>query len=85
MYIFSILYFQIYVSSLWYKIRNDSVEQVKEFRYLGSLTEDNRPTKEIMRRIALAKQAFEKKRSILMNKNLGNKLGRVLLKRISGV
>lgn len=53
------------------KIRDESVEQVKEFYYLGSLfTVDSRSTKEVKRRIALAKQIFKKKRSLLINNNL---------------
>jgi len=41
------------------KIRDESVEQVEEFCYLGNLiTGGNRSTKEVKRRIALAEQAF---------------------------
>lgn len=53
------------------KIRDESVEQVKAFSYLGSLfTVDSRSTKEVKRRIVLAKQIFMKKRSLLINNNL---------------
>ncbi|KAI5755057.1 hypothetical protein M8J77_013699 [Diaphorina citri] len=53
------------------KIENEPIQQVKEFCYLGSLiSQDNKSTREIRRRIVLAKQAFEKKKTILTNKNL---------------
>uniref|UniRef100_A0A2S2R187 Reverse transcriptase domain-containing protein n=1 Tax=Sipha flava TaxID=143950 RepID=A0A2S2R187_9HEMI len=52
-------------------ISNESIEQVKKCCYLGSLiTEDNRSTKEIKRRIASAIQAYEKKRFLLTYENL---------------
>ena len=52
-------------------IKNEKIQQVQEFCYLGSLiTQDNRSNKEIRRRITLAKQAFEKKKNLLSNKNL---------------
>lgn len=45
------------------KLKNDRIEQVQEFCYLGSLiTQENKSKKEIGRRIALAKHAFEKKK-----------------------
>jgi len=54
------------------KLKNDRIEQVQEFCYLGSLiTQENKSKEEIRRRIALAKHAFEKKKTLLTNKNLG--------------
>lgn len=50
---------------------NNEQLQVNEFCYLGSLiTDDNKSTNEIRRQIVLAKQAFEKKRTLLTNKHL---------------
>ncbi|KAL4148794.1 hypothetical protein QTP88_002949 [Uroleucon formosanum] len=52
-------------------LNNEQLQQVKEFCYLGRLiTDDNKSTKEIRRRITLAKHAFEKKRTLLTNKHL---------------
>ncbi|KAF0748902.1 Reverse transcriptase domain-containing protein [Aphis craccivora] len=43
--------------------KNQNLQQVNEFCYLGSLiTDDNKSTKEKRRRIKLAKHAFEKKK-----------------------
>lgn len=57
---FYLIKYKISTSNI--KIRNELVEQVKEFYYLGSLImEDNRSAKEVGRRIVLAKQAFEKR------------------------
>ena len=45
------------------------VEQVQQFKYLGALiTEDGRCTKEIKCRIAMAKQAFTRRKKILCSK-----------------
>lgn len=45
------------------KIRDEPIEQIKKFCYLGGLIiEDSISTKEDKRSIALAKQIFEKKR-----------------------
>lgn len=53
------------------KIKDETVDQVKQFFYSGSLiTTNNRSTKEINRRIAIAKQTFEIKSLLLINKNL---------------
>uniref|UniRef100_A0A8D9DT62 Craniofacial development protein 2 n=1 Tax=Cacopsylla melanoneura TaxID=428564 RepID=A0A8D9DT62_9HEMI len=53
------------------KLKNERIEHVQEFCYLGSLiTYENKSKKEIRRRIALAKQAFERKKALLTNKNL---------------
>ena len=53
------------------KLGNKRIKQVKQFCYLGSLiTENNRSTNEIKRRIAPAKQAFNSKRGLLTNKHI---------------
>jgi len=46
------------------------MEQVKKFCYLGSEITDNRSTEEIKRRIALAKQAFQKMKELLTSKHI---------------
>jgi hypothetical protein len=54
-------------------IEGKKVEQVKSFKYLGStLTEDGRCEKEVKIRIALAKEAFSK-RKVLLTKALGKR------------
>src|SRR5215510_3849187 len=51
------------------EIGQHKVEQVKHFKYLGSvMTEDGRCIKEIKSRIGLGKQAFEKRKKILCSK-----------------
>lgn len=52
------------------RISCEPIHQVNEFCYLGSLITVNKSTKEIRRRIAQSKQAFEKKKTLLTNKNL---------------
>lgn len=53
------------------QLGNTSIEQVKEFCYLGSvITHDNRTSIDIKKRITLAKQAFMKKYSLLTSKHL---------------
>uniref|UniRef100_A0A8D8RMY9 Craniofacial development protein 2 n=1 Tax=Cacopsylla melanoneura TaxID=428564 RepID=A0A8D8RMY9_9HEMI len=53
------------------RLKSEIIDQVKEFSYLGSLvTEDNKSTKDIRKRIGMAKQAFEKKKALLSNNNL---------------
>jgi len=52
-------------------LNNEQLQQVNEFCFLGSLiTDDNKSTKEIRRRITLAKHALEKKKTLLINKHL---------------
>ena len=47
-------------------INGDEIEQVKQFRYLGSvLTEDGRCEQEIRTRIAKAKAAFIERKTLL--------------------
>jgi len=56
------------------KVNRCSLEQVMEFRYLGSLTaEDNRCHAEIRSRIKMAKNAFIKKQELVKN-SLSNNL-----------
>lgn len=63
------------------KLKNETIEQVQEFCYLGSLiTQENNSKKEIRRRIALAKHAFEKKRTLLTNKNLSIRIRKKLIR-----
>ena len=61
------------------KIDQKQLENVKCFKYLGSmLTDDGRCTCEIKSRIAMARAAFNKKKNIFTNKldlNLRKKLG----------
>ena len=53
------------------KIRDNTIKQVSAFNYLGStITDDSRSTREIKRRIALAKSAFSKLEKILRNRTL---------------
>lgn len=52
------------------RISCEPIHQVNEFCYLGSLITVIKSTKEIRRRIAQSKQAFEKKKTLLTNKNL---------------
>ena len=49
----------------------EELEQIEHFNYLGSeLTTDGRSTKDIRKRIVLAKQAFNNMKSILANKKI---------------
>ena len=51
------------------KIEGQEIEQVNQFRYLGSLiSDDGTCTAEITRRIAMAKYAFNKRREIFLKK-----------------
>lgn len=53
------------------KLEGDILEQVGSFCYLGStVTEDNKCTTDIKRRIALAKQAFQNKRNLLTDNHI---------------
>ena len=47
------------------RITNESVEQVDSFKYLGCMTSNNMNCcQEVKQRIAIAKEAFDRKRSI---------------------
>ena len=62
-------------------IDSEEIEEVDSFNYLGSLiTSDSRCTKEIRKRIAIAKGKFRDMRSIFTNRNLSMKLKIRLLK-----
>jgi hypothetical protein len=51
------------------KIGKKPVENVKEFNYLGSMnTNDARCTREIKARIAMAKAAFNRKKTVFTSK-----------------
>lgn len=53
------------------KINGETIQQCSQFCYLGSIvTDDNRCTTEIKRRIALAKQAFSNKRQLLTSRHI---------------
>ena len=61
-------------------IEGKKVEQVKSFKYLGStLTEDGRCEKEVKIRIALAKEAFSK-RKVLLTKSFRKETKKKLVK-----
>eukprot|EP00794_Sanderia_malayensis_P013668 gene13668-15098_t len=64
------------------KIGNQVLEQVHQFKYLGSLlTEDGRSQQEVRKRIATAKDAFNKHQTFLTgksNKNLKKRLVKTL-------
>src|ERR1044072_9304688 len=60
------------------KVNGEYLEQVSEFKYLGStITEDGRCQKEVRIRIAMAKGAFNKRKCLL-----SRKMNRQLKKRI---
>ena len=65
------------------KVYGQNIEQVKEFSYLGSLiTTDARCNKEIRRRIAIAKEAFYKRKELMQSKlnlNLKKRLVKTLI------
>ena len=51
------------------RIDGQSVEQVKQFKDLGSIvSEDGRCTKDVKARIGMAKDAFTKRRELLSRK-----------------
>ena len=70
-----ILIFLVYISVL---IDQKQLENVESFKYLGSmLTNDGRCTREIKSRIAMAKSAFNKTKTLFTNRldlNLRKKL-----------
>ena len=65
------------------KIGGNILEQVHQFKYLGSMiTEDGRSEKEVRRRIALAKDAFMEHRMLLtksLNQTLKKRLAKPLV------
>jgi hypothetical protein len=63
-------------------IEGNTLEQVQEFCYLGSLiTEDGKCHKEIRRRIAMGKEAYTKRRPLIgkLNKTLQKRLVKTLI------
>jgi len=57
------------------------IEEVKSFCYLGNhITQDNKYTTEIKRRIALAKQAFTEKQNLLTSRHLSIKIRKHFIK-----
>ena len=65
--------------SLQIKVNNRELKEVDHFKYLGSvLTGDGYCTREIKMNIAIAKEAFNRKISLLTNK-LNIELGKKLL------
>jgi hypothetical protein len=65
------------------EVYGKNIEQVQEFCYLGSLiTEDARCSKEIRRRIAIAKEAFYKRKELMQSKlklNLKKRMVKTLI------
>ena len=65
------------------QVRNTEIEQVTEFRYLGStVTEDGRCSKEIQKRITVAKEVFTKRGELLrgtLSKELKKRMVKVLV------
>ena len=62
------------------KVNNRELKEVDHFKYLGSvLTRDGYCTREIKMRIAIAKEAFNRKMSLLTRK-LNNELEKKLIR-----
>ena len=62
------------------KVNGQNLEEVKQFCYLGSLvTEDGRSCREVRRRIALGKEAFNKNKDLLQ-KSLSLRLRKRMVK-----
>lgn len=62
-------------------LQGTPIEEVKSFFYLGNhITQDNKYTTEIKRRIAMAKQAFTKKQNHLTSRHLSIKIRKVFIK-----
>lgn len=62
-------------------LSNTPIQQVQEFCYLGSyISFDNQTKTDVIRRIALAKQAFMKKYSLLTNKHLNIEIRKEFIK-----
>ena len=64
-------------------VEGQRVEQVKRFKYLGSLiTEDERCIEDVKQRIGMAKDAFNKRRELLtrsMSKGLKKRMIKTLV------
>jgi hypothetical protein len=62
-------------------IDGDTLEQVNEYKYLGStITEDGRSTREIISKINHAKCAFQSKKNMFISRNIDVKVRKNLLK-----
>ena len=70
-------------SNINVSINDERLEQVREFKYLGStISEDGRCRREITYRIAMAKQAFNKRKELLaggLNMNLKKRMIKCLV------
>jgi len=63
------------------RIGQTRLEQVKQYCYLGSMIEEgNRSLTEIKRRIAMAKQAFQNKKSVFVNSHISMQTRKKFLK-----
>lgn len=63
------------------ELRNETIQEVNEFTYLGSkITNDGRSSKEIISRIAQAKNAFYKKKNLFTAKNISLDVRKQMLK-----
>ena len=63
------------------KIHNTSLDQAQNFCYLGSIINNkNTCDTEIERRIALAKQAFQNKKNLLVNNYVSLKTKKMFIK-----
>uniref|UniRef100_A0A8D8TI87 Craniofacial development protein 2 n=1 Tax=Cacopsylla melanoneura TaxID=428564 RepID=A0A8D8TI87_9HEMI len=63
------------------KINNEKIKQINTFKYLGSnITEDAKCTSDIKQRIALAKIAFNKKKTLLCSNNVSPSIRKQLIK-----
>uniref|UniRef100_A0A8D8RFD8 Craniofacial development protein 2 n=1 Tax=Cacopsylla melanoneura TaxID=428564 RepID=A0A8D8RFD8_9HEMI len=63
------------------QIKNITVKQTKSFKYLGScITEDGKSTNDIVQRIAQAKAAFHKKKTLFCSNNMNIELRKQLIK-----
>src|SRR5579862_6053758 len=63
-------------------INGQLVEQVNKFQYLGSMmTEDGRCTTEVKRRIAMAKDAFSKRKELL-SRNMSRAVRKKIIKTV---
>ncbi|XP_008481209.1 uncharacterized protein LOC103517940 [Diaphorina citri] len=62
-------------------VNNEHIKQIKSFKYLGSIiTEDGKSNQDINQRIAQAKAAFMKKRSLFCSNNINLNLRKQLIK-----
>ena len=63
------------------ELRNEKIQEVNEFNYLGSkITNDGRSSREILSRIAQAKNAFYKKKNLFTARNISLDVRKQMLK-----